>query len=471
MYDTQAYTIIAHLFPRLLGFIYFCAFGAFIFQMKGLFGTNGILPISNFLGWIEMRYGKKRFYAVPSLLWINSSDKVQLGLVWLGTFLSVLLMLGVYPSLMLGLLYILYLSLESVGQDFLSFGWEGFLLETGFYAFFLSLSDVPNLAMWICINLLLFRFHFQAGAVKFQSCDKTWRDMTALSYHYQTQPIPNTIAWYIHKFPMWFHKASAILMFVIELIIPFGIFFTQDIRLIVFVFFFGLQFFIWFTGNFSYLNHLTVVLSTILLNNASLLYLYPFTTNYPPTPLYLDLFLTVVGSIFTVLQLMRLWHHFYPDRHFNACLAWLSPFNLICRYGIFAVMTTHRYEIVVEGSDDQIAWKEYTFKFKPSEVSRRPGRVSPYQPRVDWQIWFLPFTTFNSAYWFQSFLTHLLQGTQDVLKLIRENPFPEKPPKFIRAAAYEYVFSSAKEKKETGAWWVRTFKGYYSPNLTLKDQD
>ncbi len=471
MFEVQDYTIINHLFPRLLGFIYFCAFGAFIFQMKGLFGSNGILPVSNFLEWIAIRYGKKRFYYVPSLLWFNSSDKALIALPWLGTIISVFLMLGIYPSVMLFLLYFLYLSLESVGQDFLSFGWEGFLLETGFYAFFLSLTDVPNLAMWICISILLFRFHFQAGAVKIQSCDKTWRDLSAISYHYQTQPIANTQAWYFHKLPMWFHKASSYGMFVIELIVPFGIFFTEDLRLVVFVCFFGLQFFIWFTGNLSYLNHLTVVLSTILLNNTALLYIYPFRTSYPTAPLSMDIFLTTVGCIFIVLQLMRFWNHFYPHRHLNTCLGWLSPYNLVCRYGIFAVMTTHRYEVVIEGSNDLVTWKEYLFKHKPSEVTRRPRRVSPYQPRVDWQIWFLPFTSYNREIWFQSFLVHILKGTKDVLGLIRGNPFAEHPPKYVRAIAYEYVFSNAKQKKETGAWWVRTLVGPYSPTLSLKEEN
>jgi hypothetical protein len=469
MFNIEDYTVIAHLFPRLLGFIYFFAFGAFIFQIKGLIGSQGILPVTEYLNAIRNHYGRRCYYKLPSLFWINSSDTALLSVVVGGTVLSIFLILGIYPAIMLLLLYFLYLSIDSVGQDFLSFGWEGFLLETTFYAFLLSLTDIPNFAVWIGLNLLLFRFHFQAGAVKIQSGDMTWRDMSALSYHYQTQPLPNTAAWYIHKMPMWFHKASSFLMFIFELILPFGIFLTEDIRNVVFIGLFGLQLTIWATGNFSYLNHLTMVLTTILLNNNLLLYLYPFQTVYSPTPLYLDIVLTLIGSLFTALQLLRLWTHFFPDRDFIRWLDWLAPFNLICRYGIFAVMTTKRYEIIIEGSDDNHVWKEYLFKFKPSEISRRPRRVSPYQPRIDWQIWFLPFTSFNQELWFQLFLLQLLKGNPVILKLLRGNPFPNQPPKYIRALAYEYTFTSFAERRETGNWWSRHYIGEYSPTLSLKN--
>ena len=467
MLNFDHYTIIAHWFPRLLGLVYFFAFGAFLFQIRGLIGRHGILPIADFFSKLSIYYPNKHFLYVPSLFWLNHSDAMLMGVTAMGTVVSILLLFGIWPPLMLFLLYILYISIISAGQDFLGFGWEGFLLEVTVHAFLLSLTVIPNPAVWLSVNFLLFRFHFQAGAVKFQSKDPTWLNFTALSYHYQTQPIPNTIAWYVHKLPLWFHKLSAIIMFLIEMVIPIGIFFTDDIRFATFIAFFGLQLMIWGTGNFSFLNYLTLVLTSILISNKYLTWLLnaPAAT---PTPLYLDIFLYAAGSILLILQLLRFWHHFFPDQTLGKLFTVLSPYHLVNRYGIFAVMTTTRYEIVVEGSDDGIEWKEYTFKHKPSEITRRPKRIAPYQPRIDWQIWFLPFSNFRTEGWFQKFLAQVLMGNKTVLKLIRHNPFPDHPPKYVRSLVYIYEFSTPEEKKKYGWWWHRKLIGQYSPSMMLK---
>jgi lipase maturation factor 1 len=449
----------------LLGFIYFFAFGAFLFQIKGLIGKNGILPINDYLHLIRRAYPKQYYHLLPTCFWLNSSDQALMGVVITGTALSVLLMFGATPSLCLILLYLLYLSIVSAGQDFLGFGWEGFLLEITFNAFFLSLSSSPNLFVWISLNLVLFRFHLQAGAVKIQSGDLNWRNLTAIAFHYQSQPIPNPMAWYAHKLPMWFHKTSTVMMFVIELVVPFGIFGPDWLRFATFIAFVGLQVGIWFTGNFSYLNHLTVVLSVILVSNVY----FPFfeVPTIEPAPLDSYALSTLVGVFLITLQLMQLWQHFFPNTFFYRCLKVFSPYHLANRYGIFAVMTTKRYEIVFEGSDDAVEWKEYLFYHKPSEVTRRPRRISPYQPRLDWQAWFLPFGSAYSEPWLERFLFHLLKGTPEVLQLLRGNPFSTKPPQYIRAVAYDYVFTTFKEKKESGAWWKREYAGVFYPPMQL----
>lgn len=467
MFTPETYTIAASLLPRLLGFIYFFAFGAFLFQIKGLLGKNGILPMGSFLDLVKARYPRSCYSLLPTLFWLDASNWALMGLVMTGTALSVLLMLGFYPPLMLFLLYVLYISIVSAGQDFLSFGWEGFLLEITANAFLLSWSSPPNPIVWISLNMVLFRFHLQAGAVKIQSQDPNWRNLTAVKYHYQSQPIPNFVAWYVYKLPMWFHKFSTALMFVIELVVPFAMFGTDEMRLIVFFAFVGLQLTIWATGNFSYLNHLTVVLSVILVANR---YFEPWfavpEVSYPG--LTLDILGTLLGGILLFYQLIQLWQHFFPNRTFNRWLNVLSPWHLCNRYGIFAVMTTTRYEIVIEGSDDGIEWKEYAFYHKPSEIDRRPRRISPYQPRLDWQAWFLPFGRYGEE-WFFSLLLHLLKGSPDVLKLLRVNPFSDHPPRYIRSLAYEYVFTTAEEKKETGNWWKRTYVEAFTKTFSLSE--
>lgn len=468
MYSPDQYILSAKLFLHLLGLIYFFAFFPFIFQIQGLIGENGILPTTDYLNFIHSRLGKRAYTRYPTVFWINSSDFSLLFVVIVGSILSILLLLGIYPFIIIPILYILYISIIRVGQDFLSFGWELFLMEISANAFLLSLTEVPNPFVWISINFLLFRFHIQSGAVKLQSGDINWHNLTGLCYHYQTQPIPNATAWYAHKLPLWFQKLSCLMMLIIEIIFPLGVFGDAEMRLVTFCFFAGLQFFIWLTGNFSYLNYMTVALSTILISD---IYLTPImgvaeVTEAPS--LWVTVLVSTGGLALFTLQLMRFWHHFFRNSDFEKVLNSVYGYYLANRYGIFAVMTTKRYEIIIEGSNDGESWKEYTFKHKPSEVNRRPRRISPYQPRLDWQAWFLPFSNYNSEPWLQNFIHKLLIGSKPVLSLLRGNPFPEKPPRYIRALVYDYVFTDAKTKKETGDWWQRTYTGEYSPTLSLK---
>lgn len=461
LFAPENYSISAYLFCRFLGLIYLFSFGAFFFQIKGLLGKDGILPINEYLAIFEGRL-KNKYYHIPTLFWINASDQSLTAVIYVGLVLSLLLIFGIAIPLMLITLYVLYLSVVSVGQAFLGFGWEGFLLETTAHAFFISLSPVPNIMVWLSLNFLVFRFFIQAGAVKLQSHDSAWRNLTAIYYHYQSQPLPNTIAWLIHKAPLAFHKLSCVFMFGVELIVPFGLFFGEVARLIVFFLLFSLQFSIWATGNFSFLNHLTAVLLIVLISNR-------FLPDIPITaPLSQDNpLLYLAGTFLLFLQIIRFIDHFFPKRALQNILIKFSPFHIANRYGIFAVMTTDRYEIIIEGSEDGKEWKEYLFSYKPTELSRRPRRISPYQPRLDWQAWFLPFHRWDEEEWYSLFLSHLLKGTPEVLKLIRYNPFQASPPRYVRAMTYLYEFTSFKEKRETGNWWKRRLVGSYSPVMEM----
>ena len=471
MWNPANSQIIVHYFPQLLGLIYFFLFWPFLFQMKGLFGQEGILPIHDYLKSMRMSYGKQIYYYILTLFWFESSDRSLMALPIIGTILSILLMLGLYPVVLLPILIILHLSLTAAGQEFLSFGWESYFIEISFYTFLLILTPSPNLVIWWCLNLLLFRFHFEAGISKLLTYDINWRNLTAIDYHYISQPIPNTIAWYAKKWPMWFQKFSCLMMFIIEIIVPFMMLGDADLRLFTFVSLVGFQLFIWFTGNFSYLNYLTVVFCTILIGDK---FLEPILGSIPQetaNPIIVDVLMSLIGLVLITGQIVRIWSHFAPRNELLKWFRYTSPLHIINRYGIFAVMTTKRYEIVIEGSDDGETWKEYTFKWKPSELDRRPRQVSPYQPRLDWQIWFLPFTVFSAEPWVKSFLFRLLQGSPEVLKLIRGNPFKEKPPKFIRAQMYDYKYTSYEEKKETGNWWKRIYVGHYSPTYGLSEKE
>lgn len=470
MYEFDQYIIASKLFIRMLGAIYFFAFSAFIPQIRGLVGKEGILPVERFLQLVELKYGKKSYYLLPSIFWLYASDAFLVSVVFAGTLVSIFLMLGIWPPLMIFLLYVLYISIVSIGQDFLSFGWEVFLLEITANAFFLSWTDVPNPFVWISLNVLIFRFHFQAGAVKLQSGDASWKNLTAMAYHYQTQPIPNTQAFFFHKLPLWFHKFSCLLMFFSEFFIPLLIFGTQEMRLCAFVFLAGFQGMVWFSGNFSYLNHLTVVLCLMLISDQYLHLIFGISSPPPiETSLTLDIFLSIIGCFLLTVQLIRFYHHFFWNSLFDKILSFVSPFHIGNRYGIFAVMTTKRYEVVIEGSEDGQSWKEYAFWYKPSELDRRPRRISPFQPRLDWQVWFLPFSYYYGEPWFSNFLFRILQGSPHVLKLVRVNPFSKNPPKYIRALLYDYTFTDFNTWKKTGRWWDRVYVGQYSPTRSLPE--
>lgn len=470
MFDTSNYLISAELFLRLLGAVYLFAFGAFLFQYKGLFGAQGILPIAFFLRQMQqyLKTPRERFYQLPTILWWGSSDLAILLLFVSGCILATLLILSIYPPVMLFLLFILYLSVISVGQDFLSFGWEMFLLEITINAFFLSLTVIPNPLIWFSLNFLLFRFHFEAGISKLASGDPNWRNFTALKFHYQTQPLPNTIAWYAYRLPIWFHKLSAVTMFFIQLFIVFAIFGSQKMRLIAFLALFGLQLGIWLTGNFSFLNHLTMALCIILLNDTCLAAIFNSKDPSTSTSAILNGIVYIAAAGLLFLQIIALWNHIMPYPLLQKIYRAIYPFHIANRYGIFAVMTTKRYEIIIEGSVDGFEWKEYLFRYKPSEITRRPRRISPYQPRIDWQAWFLPFSHYESEPWFQNFLYRLLEGSPPVLALLRHNPFPNQPPKYIRALVYDYEYTDFETRKKLGHWWKRRFVKAYSPTLTLK---
>lgn len=466
-FDPESYSIAIQIFLRLLGALFIVVYLPFILHIRGLFGVNGILPMRKYLSLIQRRVGKKRFYYIPSLFWLNASDAALLALAWSGLILGALLMMGVWPSLLLILLYVIHLSLTSAGQDFLSFGWEMFLLEITL-GMFLVISTTPyNMLAWIGFNVLLLRFYFQAGISKIFSQDPNWRNLTALWYHYLTQPLPNTLAWYFQKLPLWFHKFSALYMYFVELIVPWAIFSPPEVRLFVFSQYVALQLGIYLTGNFSYLNHMSVIASIVFIHNKFLEPFFSLPAGSEPSPFLWQQGMAILGGVFLALQLMSLWHTFFPRTLFNTIIYFLRPFHVADPHGIFAVMTTKRYEIILEGSNDGEDWKEYGFYSKPGKLSWRPRRISPFQPRLDWQAWFLPFGIFHEEVWFQKFLLKLLEGSPLVIKLLKTNPFPEAPPSYIRAVVYDYEYTTFEEKAKTGNWWKRHYVGLYSPTLSL----
>jgi hypothetical protein len=405
-----------------------------------------------------------------------------------GAVLALLLVVGVAPVPVLIALWIVYLSLFSVCRIFMGYQWDILLLETGFLAIFVAPFELlpgfpPTTApskviLWL-LWALAFRLMFSSGFVKLRSKDRNWRNLTALRYHYQSQPLPTWTAWYMHQLPGWFHRLSVLVMFAIELVAPVCVFMPPPISYIPGAAFVFLMLLIMATGNYCFFNLLGIALSILLFDDACWLPLLKklspdilvaaaavIATGWPAwTTIPVGLVLTVLSAeaISRLLRFKIRW-----PRPLEQFIEWLEPFRLVNGYGLFSVMTIERPEIIVEGSNDGVNWLEYEFKWKPGEINHRPRFIAPHQPRLDWQMWFAALGYYQSTPWFHQFLLRLLGDSPDVLALLRRNPFRDKAPRFIRAVVYDFRFTDFLERRATGAWWRRGRRGLYSPELSLR---
>ena len=500
------------IFLRSLGLIYLAAFVSLWVQIIGLVGSNGILPANAAMETMRQRadaqhLGLERYHLVPTLCWFKATDRFLTFQCVAGATLAVLLIVGVAPAPCLFLLWLIYLSLATVCREFLGFQWDNLLLETGFLAIFLAplqlwprssrAAPPSRLVLWL-LRWLLFKLMFQSGCVKLLSGDPAWRKLTALTFHYETQPLPTWIGWYAHQLPAWAQRASASAMFGIELFVPFLIFAPRRPRQLACLVLVVFQALIFLTGNYCFFNLLTVALCLLLLDDAALKAFLPARLREslspgerafpraktspangvredarPPVrkwPVQATMPLAAIAVVTALLQFSSVFRVPVPwPRPFLASYGWLEPFRSFNSYGLFAVMTTARPEIIIEGSNDGVTWLAYEFKYKPGDINRRPGFVEPHQPRLDWQMWFAALGTYRRNPWLVNFCVRLLQGSPQVLGLLERNPFPDAPPRYIRAVAYDYRFTDLATRRKTGAWWRRQEKGAYLPAFSLDD--
>ncbi len=496
--------VTAWLFLRLLGVVFALAFASAGVQMAGLVGPTGILPAREYLSAVAAHYGATRYVVVPTLCWLGSGDAALATIAAVGGAGALALAAGIAPGLALLVAWASYLSLVSVGQEFFWFQWDALLLEAGFLALFLvpwrwrsRLRDAPappRSGVWL-LRWLLFRLVFASAVVKLSSGDATWRNLTALTWHYQTQPLPPWTAWYAHQFPVAFQRLSAAVMFAIEGGAPFLMFTPRRLRLAGAAAIAGLQLLILVTGNYGVFNVLTMALCVLLLDDG----VWPrwlrrwrcgpaaapspdaagpseFRATTTPAAqasasrAAASTLRRAVAAALVALSLVPLLSAFRRPMPWLEPLAAvhrsIAPFELSNSYGLFAVMTTERDEIVVEGSADGTDWRPYTFRWKPGDPRRRPEFVVPHMPRLDWQMWFASLSDVRRETWFLRFCERLLQGSPAVLRLLEGAPYPA-PPRYVRAVSWDYRFTDARTRRATGAWWVREPRGLYCPVLTL----
>jgi predicted DCC family thiol-disulfide oxidoreductase YuxK len=475
-YGPPRHDLVSFLFLRLFGLIYLSAFISFGVQAQGLIGSHGILPLAELVDAGASNFGPDRFFLMPMVFWWNASDFAIGAVCWTGAGLSLLLVFNLLPRLSLFLLYALYLSLFYGGQAFMTYQWDVFLLEAGFLALLLSFATVPGI--WL-LRWLLFRFLFMSGVVKLLSGDPNWWNLSALSYHFLTQPLPTPVAWYAAHLPPRLLEFATGGTFFVELILPFLIFCPRRLRFFAAFGILLLQSCILITGNYNWFNLQTMLLCLLLFDDAALQKILPQRL-IRPLPVrarnnaprrVVTVMVGALALLIVFCSLVQMDGRFGGDPPIvaQAVDRLIEPMRIVSSYGLFAVMTTKRDEIVIEGSNDGVEWREYEFWYKPGDVARRPRWSILHQPRLDWQMWFAALEEPQLLPWFWRFVQRLLENEPAVTALLEKNPFPDKPPVYVRAQFYDYTYASSEEKAK-GIWWDRRLLGPYFPAVDLNTQ-
>ena len=462
------YQLTHRVFLRLLAVIYFIAFASLSVQITGLVGPDGILPFDQVLNTQYQASGWRAWLLLPNIFWLNASDTALFGATVAGCIASLLLMFGRYQQLASIAAFALYLSLYHAGQIFLGFQWDSLLLEAGFLAIFL-ISGPARLVI-LLYEWLLFRFRFMSGMAKLSFGDPSWLHLNALDYYFETQPLPHVGSWYAHHLPQWLHTFGVGFTFFSELVVPFLIFLPRPFRISAAVITIVTQLLIIATSNHTFVNLLVIVLCVLLLDDQAMARLVPqrLLRGIRPGTQDLGWVKNIAVSVAGLLILFSSTTAFYmyvanaplPDKIVQIDYA-IQTWGIGHIYHIFPTMQRQRQELIIQGSKDGKQWKNYEFKHKPGPLERRPVFSAFHHPRVDWMMWFVPTQSSRQLYWFNRFQNSLKLGSPRVLGLLQTNPFPDKPPAFLRVRAYEYHFTSAEERARTGRWWKRNYLGFF----------
>jgi hypothetical protein len=472
MMSADGYWLTRWLLQRGLALTYLIGFLVVVNQFRPLVGEKGLLPAQRFMEQVPFRDAPSLFY-----LWPKDAAYALFG--WVGVLLALMATTGLSERFGTGLsmavwalLWVIYLSFVNIGQTFYGFGWESILLESGFLAIFLGGANTePRTVMIWLFRWILFRVIFGAGLIKWRG-DPCWRDLTCLDYHFETQPLPNPLSWYFHWLPGWLHRAGVAFNHLVELVVPFFYFAPQPLAAIAGLLTLLFQGTLLVSGNFSWLTLLTMVLACSTFSHGQLAWLLPV----GPPPLEQPAPPHVwavwgVALLVAVLSVRPLRNLVSRNQVMNTRY---DPFHLVNTYGAFGSITRHRYEIVLEGTDEAVVteatrWQAYEFRGKPGEPHRLPPQIAPYHLRVDWLLWFAAMEPRQYPRWLLRFVARLLEGDGATLALVRENPFSASPPRHVRALRFRYRFSTPQERRESGQWWQREKGSIYIPPVSLDD--
>lgn len=454
---------------RGLGLIYLIAFLVALRQFPALLGSRGLMPVPN---WLEHH----RFKDSPSLFHWRYSDGLLKGVAIAGSLISLAILIGLPERLPTSaciavwlVIWALYLSIVNVGQTFYSFGWETLLLEAGFLAAFLgpAHAPVPITIIWL-FRWLLFRLEFGAGLIKLRG-DQCWRDLTCMDYHHETQPMPNRLSWYFHHLPRPLHRVEAVGNFFAQLVAPWFLFFPQPFASVAGLVMIVTQSWLLISGNYAWLNAITLLLGFSALDSSVLGRVLPMQApNTVATIPWFDGLTLAITALVVFLSYRPARNLISKQQLMNASF---DPLHLVNTYGAFGSVTRERREVVIEGTADGSTWKEYEFPGKPTDPHFKPRQFAPIHLRLDWLLWFAALSPAYAYSWFVPLMEKLLTNDRKLLALIRENPFPDQPPRAVRAVLYKYRYTTWKERRETGAFWVRTRLREYMPPVTISEEE
>ncbi|OIK29275.1 lipase maturation factor family protein [Streptomyces malaysiense] len=449
---------------RALAAVYLVAFLSAALQFRALLGERGMLPIPQYVARISFR-------RAPSLFQLRYSDRFFAGTAWAGCAVSAALLAGVdallplWAAIALWLVpWALYLSIVNVGQTWYAFGWESLLLETGFLAAFLGNDEVaPPVPVLFLLRWILFRVEFGAGLIKLRG-DACWRKLTCLYFHHETQPMPGPLSWFFHHLPKPLHRVEVAANHFTQLVVPFLLFTPQPIASAAAALMIVTQLWLVLSGNFSWLNWITIVLAV------SALRLPATPPSAPSTPLWYEIVVLATAALLLFLSYHPVVNMVSRRQVMNRSF---DPLHLVNTYGAFGSVSRVRYEVVVEGTSDEVAredsdWREYEFKGKPGRLRHWPRQFAPYHLRLDWLMWFAALSPAYAGEWFGGLVERLLENDRATLRLLRRSPFPpDTPPRYVRARLFRYRYTSWRELRETGACWDRTYVREYLPPTRL----
>ncbi|MDN5383841.1 lipase maturation factor family protein [Streptomyces sp. LB8] len=465
-FTASEYWLSRLVFQRVLAAVYLVAFLTAALQFRALLGERGMLPIPRFVE--QVPFGR-----APSLFHLHYSDRFYAAVAWTGCAVSAALLAGadswlpLWGGMLLWLVpWALYLSIVNVGQTWYAFGWESLLLETGFLAVFLGNDEVaPPVVVLFLLRWLLFRVEFGAGLIKMRG-DECWRRLTCLHHHHETQPMPGPLSWFFHHLPGPLHKAEVAANHVTQLVVPFLLFAPQPVATAAAALMIVTQLWLVLSGNFSWLNWLTIALALSAVR-------FPGNPpSLPAAPLWYEVVVLAAAALVVFLSHRPVMNMVSRRQVMNRSF---DPLHLVNTYGAFGSVSRVRHEVVLEGTLDDAPgedadWREYEFRGKPGDPRRWPRQFAPYHLRLDWMMWFAALSPAYAGVWFGALVERLLRNDRDTLKLLRRSPFPpDRPPRYVRARLFRYRYTSLRELRATGACWDRTFVREYLPPTRLPE--
>ncbi len=455
--QTHSGPLVATTFHRLLAAVYLLAWLSLLWQVDVLIGSRGLLPFADLVDPEKIRF-QLEYARFPSIFLWNASDTALHAGIWFGIALSLLWLAGSTPRVCAIVSAILYLSYAVAARDFLHFQWDNMLVECGVLA---ALLPVDRAARWahLLFRVLLFKLYFESGIAKWQSYLGDWHDGSAMTFYYETAPLPTWLGWYAHNLPQWWHELESRLVLVLELVVPFAIFGPRRARLVSAAAFTLFQLVNIATANYGFFCYLSLALHVFLLDDTDLAGIArrqasPAIARPAPIRAARRIGAALIVTLYIAMSAVEAAYAFAPPFQAPDQLSSLRraymPFRIVNTYHLFGHITRERVEPEIEIFDGD-RWRSLDLRHKPGDPLRRPAFVAPHQPRVDFRLWFYGLSYSRGTPRYVEALVHRICTDPETVADLFAEPLGH-PPQSVRLAFWQYVFT---ESPDDEAWWRR----------------